>query len=133
MFVSSFPDPNGRVRPSPLIRIAVIAIGPLVWNAAVLLVLFLLSVFLGPMLSSLCVKFGSVMASIAHVAAVIGLIGFFEFLVCPLLTIWYICLLLGHTVVFRTMGRFSCCPRPDSYYCHPTCTQQSLHIRVLIT
>ena len=80
MFVGSFAV-DGKVRPSPLIRIGVIALGPMVWNAAVLLVLFFISVFLGPGLSSLCVKFGAVMASIAHVLAVVGLVGFFEFLV----------------------------------------------------
>ncbi|KAG8936339.1 1,3-beta-D-glucan synthase [Tulasnella sp. 419] len=80
MFVGSFPDTNGNIRPSPLIRIAVIAVGPLVWNAAVLLVLFFTSVFLGPMLSTVCVKFGSVIAVIAHVLALLGMIGFFEFL-----------------------------------------------------
>jgi 1,3-beta-glucan synthase len=38
MFVKSFPDPNGKYPPSPLIRIAVISLGPIVWNAAILLV-----------------------------------------------------------------------------------------------
>ncbi|KAF9011974.1 1,3-beta-glucan synthase [Cyathus striatus] len=80
MFVKSFPDPDGRFPPSPLIRIAVISLGPIVWNAAVLLVLFLVSLFLGPMLDPVFPMFGAVIAFIAHVLGVVGMIGFFEFL-----------------------------------------------------
>ncbi|KAG9034938.1 1,3-beta-D-glucan synthase [Tulasnella sp. JGI-2019a] len=79
MFVGSFPV-SGKTPPSTLIRLGVVSLGPLVWNAAVLLVLFFISLFLGPVLSGWCVRFGAVMASIAHVLAVAGLIGFFEFL-----------------------------------------------------
>ncbi|KAI0049527.1 glycosyltransferase family 48 protein [Auriscalpium vulgare] len=78
MFVKSFPV-DGKTPPSPLIRIAVVSIGPIVLNAGILLVLFLVSLFLGPMLDSCCARFGSVMASIAHVGGTIGMIGFFEF------------------------------------------------------
>jgi len=81
MFVKSFPDSTGKYPPSPLIRIAVISIGPIVWNAAILLVLFLFSLFLGPMLDPVFPLFGSVMAFIAHFFGVIGMLGFFEFLV----------------------------------------------------
>lgn len=81
MFVKSFPDPNGNQPPSPLIRIAVISIGPIVWNAAMLLVLFLVSLFLGPILDPMYPRFGSVMAFIAHVLGAVGMIGFFEFFV----------------------------------------------------
>jgi 1,3-beta-glucan synthase len=34
------------------------------------------------MLDTCCAKFGAVMASIAHFFAVVGMVGFFEFLVC---------------------------------------------------
>ncbi|KAF4579032.1 hypothetical protein EYR36_000841 [Pleurotus pulmonarius] len=78
MFVKSFPDANGDLPPSPLIRIAVIAIGPVVWNAAVLMALFFIALFLGPMMDS-WIKFGSVMAAIAHVLGLVGLVAFFEF------------------------------------------------------
>lgn len=81
MFVKSFPGSNGKQPPSPLIRIAVISLGPIVWNAAILLVLFLVSLFLGPMLDPMFPKFGSVMAFIAHILGVVGMLGFFEFLV----------------------------------------------------
>jgi len=81
MFVKSIPDTSGNYPPSPLIRIAVISIGPIVWNAAVLLVLFLVSLFLGPMLDPVFPKFGSVIAFVAHALGVVGVIGFFEFLV----------------------------------------------------
>ncbi|KAI0059937.1 1-3-beta-glucan synthase [Artomyces pyxidatus] len=78
MFLKSFPV-EGKTPPSPLIRIAVVSLGPIVWNAAILLLLFVISLFLGPMLDSCCVRFGSVMASIAHVLGTLGMIGFFEF------------------------------------------------------
>ncbi|KIJ31383.1 glycosyltransferase family 48 protein [Sphaerobolus stellatus SS14] len=79
-FVKSFPQPDGTQPASPFVRIAIISLGPLVWNAAILIVLFLTSVFLGPMLDTCCAKFGAVMASIAHFLAVVGMVGFFEFL-----------------------------------------------------
>ena len=82
MFVKSFPDPvTGKISPSPLLRIGVISLGPVVWNAAVLIVLFVVSIFLGPMLNTCCSKFGSTMAVIAHTLSLIGLIAFVEFLV----------------------------------------------------
>lgn len=81
MFVKSFPDPKtGLQNPSPLIRIGIIALGPVVWNAAVLVALFFIALFLGPMMDSWA-KFGSVMAGIAHVSSLVGIIAFFEFFV----------------------------------------------------
>lgn len=81
MFVKSFPDENGNQPPSPLVRIAVISIGPIVWNAAILLGQFLVSLFLGPMLDAKFPKFGSAMAFIVHVLGTVGMVAFFEFLV----------------------------------------------------
>ena len=74
LFVKSFANPEVK----GLLRLAVVALGPIVFNAAVLLVLFFTSLFAGP----LCAggKFGSVIAGIAHVLAVVGMIAFFEFL-----------------------------------------------------
>jgi 1,3-beta-glucan synthase len=72
MFVKSFPNVENNVGASPLIRIAVVSLGPIVWNAAVLLTLFFVSIFLGPMLGSCCVKFPAVIASIAHILAAFG-------------------------------------------------------------
>ena len=80
MFVKSFPDRRGNPNPSPLIRICVIAIGPVVWNAAVLMTLFFVSLFLGPMMEG-WPKFASVMASLAHLLSLVGIISFFEFFV----------------------------------------------------
>lgn len=80
MFVKSFPDINGRTPPSPLIRIGIIAVGPVVWNATILLGLFFVSLFIGPMLES-WKKFPAVMAALAHFSSLIGLIAFFEFFV----------------------------------------------------
>ena len=81
MFVKSFRI-DGVQPPSPLVRIAIVSLGPIVWNAAVLLVLFMFSLFLGPMLDTPYPKFGSFMAFLAHSLGVVGMIGFFEFLVC---------------------------------------------------
>ena len=80
MFVKSFPDANGVFPPSPLIRIAVVSVGPVVWNAAILVALFCVSLFLGPMMESWG-KFGSVMASLAHILSLVGLVAFFELFV----------------------------------------------------
>ncbi|THG95112.1 hypothetical protein EW026_g6480 [Hermanssonia centrifuga] len=80
MFVKSFPDRDGRQPASPLVRIAIVALGPIVWNAAVLLVQFMFSLFLGPFLDTRFPKFGSAMAFIAHSLGVVGMIAFFEFL-----------------------------------------------------
>ena len=84
LFVKSFPQVTGRENASPLVRIAIVSLGPIVWNAAVLLVLFLVSLFLGPMLDSVSPKFGSAIAFIAHVLALVGMVRFFEFLVCQI-------------------------------------------------
>ena len=80
MFVKSFPDENGNQPPSPLIRITVVAVGPMVWNATVLIALFFISLLLGPLFSK-WQKFGSYMAALAHFSALIGIVAFFEFFV----------------------------------------------------
>lgn len=98
MFVKSFPDKDGNQQPSPLLRILIIAVGPVVWNAAILISLFFVSLFLGPMMES-WVKFGSVMASLAHVLCLVGLISFFEFFVCSFFTY-----LMAHLLISRSSG-----------------------------
>lgn len=80
MFVKSFPNKDGKQNPSPLIRITVIAVGPIAWNAAVLVSLFFISLLLGPMMQSWA-KFGSFMAFLAHGMCLFGLVAFFEFFV----------------------------------------------------
>lgn len=84
MFVKSFPGPNGEQPPSPLIRIGLISLGPVVWNAAVLLTLFFISLTMAPMMENCCAKFATIMAGISHFLALIGLIAFFEFFVSSL-------------------------------------------------
>lgn len=76
LFVKSFADPSV----DGLLRIAVIAFGPIVFNAVLLIVLFFTSLFVSPLCGGCCGNFGSVMAAIAHVGSVVGMIGFFEFL-----------------------------------------------------
>ena len=51
-------------------------------SGAVLLVQFLFSVLLGPMMDSCCVKFGSILAFIVNLLVLAGMVGFFKFLVC---------------------------------------------------
>ena len=72
-FVKSFHLPNDPPM-GAITRIAIIALGPIVWNAAILLILFLVSMFVGPALNNCCAKFGSIMASIAHVLSVVGMV-----------------------------------------------------------
>ncbi|EUC54004.1 1,3-beta-glucan synthase [Rhizoctonia solani AG-3 Rhs1AP] len=79
LFVKSFPK-DGIYPPSPLVRLATVALGPLVWNAAVLLSIFIVSLTLGPVLNQYYPRFGAMMAMVAHSLAIIGHIAFFEFL-----------------------------------------------------
>jgi 1,3-beta-glucan synthase len=72
MFVKSFPEDPNNTGTSPLIRIGFIAIGPLVWNAAVLIAFFMISIFFGPTLSSSFAKFPAVIAALAHFLSVVG-------------------------------------------------------------
>ncbi|KAL5084424.1 hypothetical protein Trisim1_012032 [Trichoderma cf. simile WF8] len=63
-----------------LIRILIVAFGPVAVNAGVLMVMFAMACFMGPLLSMCCKKFGSVLAAIAHALAVIFMLVFFEVL-----------------------------------------------------
>jgi 1,3-beta-glucan synthase len=66
-----------------LLRVAIYSLGPIVFNAVVLLATFFISLFMGTMLQSCCGKFGGVMAGFAHMLGVLGMLGMFEFA-------WYI-------------------------------------------
>ncbi|KAI1491749.1 family 48 glycosyltransferase [Biscogniauxia mediterranea] len=61
-----------------LLRVAIVAFGPIAVNAGVLGGLFAMACCMGPVLSMCCKKFGSVLAAIAHAVAVIMLLVFFE-------------------------------------------------------
>ncbi|KAI9788617.1 MAG: 1,3-beta-D-glucan synthase [Peltula sp. TS41687] len=61
-----------------LIRVALVAFGPIAINAGMLLGLFAMACCMGPLLSMCCKKFGSVLAAIAHGVAVVMLLAFFE-------------------------------------------------------
>lgn len=82
MFMESFPV-DGYQQGSAFIRVLIFAFGPIVWNAAVLIVGFLTSLFLGPMLTHFMPRFPAFIAATVHCLAVIGLLAFFEF-------IWYL-------------------------------------------
>ncbi|PKI84809.1 1,3-beta-glucan synthase [Malassezia vespertilionis] len=86
-FVKSFPaispaENAGRAndKQGGIVRLAIISLAPLAWNAVVLFLLFITSLFFGPALSSCCVKFGSVMAVTAHLLAVAGILATVEWL-----------------------------------------------------
>lgn len=121
MFVKSFPEIEGKENPAPLIRLAIVALGPVVWNAAVLLVLFMTSLFLGPMLDTVFPKFGSYIAFIAHALALVGTIGFFEFLVrseCAVLSAF------SHLLFAVVLGALGCLARGVGSYSrhqYPAC------------
>ncbi|CAI2165065.1 7357_t:CDS:2 [Funneliformis geosporum] len=76
MFVKSR-EPNAK-KTSGVIVVCAIAIGPMLMNAVMLAVLFIVSFFLQPILRFK--KFGSSIAVIAHTWAIINLIGAFELL-----------------------------------------------------
>ena len=82
MFVRSFPsdvnDMGAAVFTSGLLRIGVFALGPIVVNAGVLIALFGVSILFGPFMNMCCIKFGSIIAVIAHAISVISLIAHFE-------------------------------------------------------
>jgi 1,3-beta-glucan synthase len=61
-----------------LIRVALVAFGPIAVNAGVLAGLFGMACCMGPLLSICCKKFGAVLAAIAHGIAVVMLLAFFE-------------------------------------------------------
>jgi 1,3-beta-glucan synthase len=129
MFIKSFPTANGLQPPSPLIRIAVIAIGPVVWNAAVLIALFFFSLFVGPVFVKWA-RFASIMAAIAHTLALIGLISFFEFFVslhfCDEITE----LICDFAVVIGVVGRISCCTWCYLHCYHSACNPEDPDSRV---
>ncbi|ORX87725.1 glucan synthase [Basidiobolus meristosporus CBS 931.73] len=54
-----------------LARIAIIALAPLAFNAAVLIVLFVISIFVGPIVGAFYAHFGSIMATFGHFLAVL--------------------------------------------------------------
>ena len=71
------PDRNPGLNIQPtgaLLRIGLIALAPIGINAVILLIMFFMACFMGPLLSMCCKKFGSVLAAIAHAMAVIMLL-----------------------------------------------------------
>lgn len=131
-FVKSFPV-DGETPPSPLVRIAVISLGPIVWNAAILLTLFLISLFLGPMLDPLFPLFGSVMAFTAHLLGAVGMVGFFEFLVSITSITDDLGTDVSILVVPRIVECFTC--RIGSDHCHIDSARsaQNSHICLLVS
>nr|POE48802.1 1,3-beta-glucan synthase component fks1 [Quercus suber] len=61
-----------------LIRIAIVAFGPIAVNAGVAGGFFAMACCMGPVFGMCCKKFGAVLAAIAHAIAVIALLAFFE-------------------------------------------------------
>ncbi|CZT53251.1 probable 1,3-beta-D-glucan synthase subunit [Rhynchosporium secalis] len=69
------PDPY---QTNALLRVGLVALGPIAINAGVLLMMFSMACCMGPILSMCCKKFGTVLAAIAHGVAVVMLLVFFE-------------------------------------------------------
>ncbi|KAG2233571.1 hypothetical protein INT48_009358 [Thamnidium elegans] len=80
-FIKSFDSEDSTLPatgPSPLIRIGVMALGPILVNTVGLMIFFGMSVGIGSIVSIWVVKFGSIMAACAHAWSVINVIIFFE-------------------------------------------------------
>lgn len=73
-------QPSGvKVAPTnALIRVALVAFGPVAVNAGVAITFFGMACCMGPLFTMCCKKFGAVLAAIAHAIAVIMLLAFFE-------------------------------------------------------
>ncbi|EGD93455.1 glucan synthase [Trichophyton tonsurans CBS 112818] len=72
-------NPDHKIQPTnSLIRVGLVALGPIALNAGVCLGMFGMACCMGPILSMCCKKFGAVLAAIAHGFAVVGLLIFFE-------------------------------------------------------
>ncbi|QIX00744.1 hypothetical protein AMS68_006261 [Peltaster fructicola] len=73
---------NGNSSPikatNSLIRVALVAFGPVAVNAGVAAGFFGMACCMGPLFGMCCKKFGAVLAAIAHAIAVIALFAFFE-------------------------------------------------------
>ena len=79
LFINAQTGVDGNPKPTgALIRVAICAFAPIGINAGILAGLFAMACCMGPLLSMCCKKFGSVLAAIAHGAAVIILLVFFE-------------------------------------------------------
>ena len=77
--VTSEKNPDANIeRTNSLIRVGLVALGPVAVNAGVAGGFFALACCAGPLLSMCCKKFGAVLAAIAHAIAVIMLFAFFE-------------------------------------------------------
>ena len=75
LFIESFLMIKGRWNISLLVWIVTVLLGPIVWNMVVLLVQFLVALFIGLMMESCCMKFGSIVAFIVHVFTLVGIDG----------------------------------------------------------
>ncbi|KAI1261998.1 glycosyltransferase family 48 protein [Xylariaceae sp. FL1019] len=73
--VTNLPDAKAT---SSLVRVGIVAFGPIVINAGILAVFFALACCAGPLLGVCCKRTGAVLAAVAHALAVIVLIVFFE-------------------------------------------------------
>ncbi|KAI5955534.1 GSL2 [Candida theae] len=74
---------NGNPRAVPvnsILRIAIVAFGPIFINFVILLVLFIISILFGPIFTFFCKKLPSFLAALAHFTAVLNHVFFFEVL-----------------------------------------------------
>ncbi|KAL1587323.1 1,3-beta-glucan synthase component FKS1 [Cladosporium halotolerans] len=87
-----------------IIRLLVVAFGPIAVNAGVAIGFFGMACCMGPIFSMCCKKFGAVLAAIAHAIAVIALIIFFE--VMYFLEAWNFSRTLAGMIAAMAIQRF---------------------------
>lgn len=87
-----------------IIRLVVVAFGPIAVNAGVAIGFFGMACCMGPIFSMCCKKFGAVLAAIAHAIAVIALIIFFE--VMYFLEAWNFSRTLAGMIAAMAIQRF---------------------------
>ncbi|KAL2829004.1 1,3-beta-glucan synthase component-domain-containing protein [Aspergillus cavernicola] len=78
LYINSRTGIDDTTQYDALIRIAIVAFGPIGINAGVSAVFFAMACCMGPLLSLCCKKTGAVLAAIAHAVAVIVLLAIFE-------------------------------------------------------
>lgn len=91
-------------RTNALIRLLIVAFGPIGVNAGVAIGFFGMACCMGPVFSMCCKKFGAVLAAIAHAISVIMLLVFFE--VMYFLEGWNFARTLGGMIAVIAIQRF---------------------------
>lgn len=79
-FANSQNEARGMLPVNSILRIIIIALGPIIVNLAILLIFFIISLLTGPILSLVFKKYPSVISATVHIFSLVNHIFFFEFL-----------------------------------------------------